>query len=274
MPNPPSRLFIAGLLALAACLLAGCSSSRARATDIAQQPLPILTYNIHHGQGIDGALDLQRIADVITGSDAQLVALQEVDINATRTGSVDQIAKLADLTGMHGAFAPFMDFQGGQYGLAILSRKPITQSWTIPLPPGKHEPRSALAVRVGDIVFVCLHLDWLEDDQERFAQAGALIEALAGETRVVLAGDFNDRPGSRTIALFEETYTNAPKPDAASATFPSVHPDRQIDFVMYRPSQAFAATARVLDEPTASDHRPVLAQLQREVEPPALEPQN
>ena len=230
------------------------------------EPLGVLTYNIHHGEGVDGVLDLERIAALITESGADLVALQEVDERATRSGGVDQAAELARLTGMHHAFAPFMDFQSGRYGLAVLTRYPIERARAIELPPGKHEPRTALAAEVvvpghGGVTFVCLHLDWLDDDTERFAQAGALIAALESEQRVILAGDFNDTPGSRTIGLFESGFTNAYKPAGASATFPAGGPEAEIDFVMYRPASAWRGTARVLGETTASDHRPVLARL-------------
>ncbi|MEX2025646.1 MAG: endonuclease/exonuclease/phosphatase family protein, partial [Pirellulaceae bacterium] len=61
--------------------------------------LRVLTYNIHHGEGIDGKLDLPRIARVIESVDPDLVALQEVDRRVERTGSVDQPAELARLTG-------------------------------------------------------------------------------------------------------------------------------------------------------------------------------
>jgi endonuclease/exonuclease/phosphatase family metal-dependent hydrolase len=247
--------------------LCGCSSSPSVADAPEYDALRVLTYNIHHGEGVDGVLDLERIAAVITESGADLVALQEVDVRAARTGSVDQLDTLARLTGMTGVFTPFMDFQGGQYGLAVLSRYPIQRAWPIELPPGTLEPRSALAVEVmipghASVTFVSLHLDWLGDDAERYAQARALVAGLEDEHSVILAGDFNDRPGSRTNELFERTYVNTPKPRGASSTFPAPGPPAEIDFVMYRPAFGFAGTAAVLGETTASDHRPVLATLE------------
>lgn len=266
MTNLLSRLWLIGY-----CLLCASGCSAPKSDHLGEDPalvptLRVLTYNIHHGEGVDGVFDLDRIAGVIRESRADLVALQEVDVRASRTGGVDQLDTLARLTGMHGAFTPFMDFQGGQYGLAVLSRYPLDQTEPLVLPPGKHEPRSALAATVvvpefGTAKFVCLHFDWLDDDADRFMQAQALVRALDGEPRVILAGDFNDQPGSRTMEYLSGSFMDVAKSTDAACTFPSGTPDREIDFVMFRPKDALLGTAQVLGETTASDHRPVLATL-------------
>jgi len=66
--------------------------------------LRVISYNIHHGEGVDTRLDLPRIAKVLLSEQPDLVALQEVDERAARTGSVSQPAELARLTAMHVAF--------------------------------------------------------------------------------------------------------------------------------------------------------------------------
>ena len=107
--------------ALGYCLLPGCKSP-----DITPVVLRVMTYNIHHAEGLDGKVDLERIANVIRQSNADIVALQEVDKNTRRTGGIDMPADLARLTGMNVAFGANLDnFQGGQYGTAILSRFPF-----------------------------------------------------------------------------------------------------------------------------------------------------
>ena len=60
----------------------------------------VLTYNIHHGEGLDGRIDLPRQAAIMTSAAPDLVALQEVDRGTARAGGVDQLAELARLTGM------------------------------------------------------------------------------------------------------------------------------------------------------------------------------
>lgn len=91
-------------LLAAALLVAGGCRGREKAASVgapvASDALRVLTYNIHHGEGTDGVLDLERIAGVIKGASPDLVALQEVDVGAERTGGVDQAGELGRLTGM------------------------------------------------------------------------------------------------------------------------------------------------------------------------------
>ena len=91
----------------------------------ARSRLRVMTYNIHVGVGMDKQLNLQRIADVVKLEHPDLVGLQEVDRGVKRTEGIDEIAELGRLTGMEYAFAHNLDYQGGQYGVAILSRFPI-----------------------------------------------------------------------------------------------------------------------------------------------------
>src|SRR5947209_8634714 len=88
----------------------------------AKKTLRVMTYNIHVGVGMDKKLDVQRIAEVINQEKPDLVGLQEVDRGVKRTEGKDEIAELANLTRMDYAFAHNLDYQGGQYGVAILSR--------------------------------------------------------------------------------------------------------------------------------------------------------
>jgi len=260
------------LFFLLAAVLGACSatpSNRAEGQETSTGPrtLRVLTYNLHHGEGTDGVLDLERIARLIEGADVDLVALQEVDRGCERTGGVDQLGWLAGRLEMELSFAKFMDYEGGEYGLGVLSRLPIVEAWTIELPPGPREPRAAAAVRVGSgtsdgLVFVSLHFDWLEDDASRLAQAEALVAALAGEREVLIAGDVNDVPGSRTLELLQVSFTSVWAPEPEGATFPSDVPERAIDHVLYRGgAMPQELSAEVLDERVASDHRPVLAEL-------------
>ena len=236
----------------------------------ASPDLRVVSYNIKHGRGNDNIVDLERTAAVLRRLRPDIVGLQEVDDRATRSGGVRQAERLGQLLEMHPAFGRFMDFQGGAYGMAILSRFPIVRDTAVKLPAG-NEPRVALAVEVRlpdgpPLTIVNVHFDWVRDDTYRFAQAEALtryLDALA--TPYILLGDFNDVPGSRTLGLFRSRATEARKPEGASLTFPSTAPAREIDYVFFSPAAAFAAReVRVIDEQGASDHRPVLAVLRRQ----------
>lgn len=169
--------------------------------------LRVVSYNIKHGRGNDNVIDLERTASVLRALTPDIVGLQEVDDMATRSGGVPQTERLGQLLGMHHAFGRFMDFQGGAYGMAILTSHAIAATRSVRLPDG-NEPRVALAVEVRlpdghPLTIVNVHFDWVRDDTFRFAQAEALTRYLDGLTMpYVLLGDFNDVPESRTLALF------------------------------------------------------------------------
>lgn len=222
--------------------------------------LSIAVYNIHHGEGTDGVVDLERIAGVLAPLDADLVALQEVDVGVERTGGVDQPTELGGRLGMTPVFGMFMPYQGGEYGMAVLSRWPVEESWNRRLPDGA-EPRTSVTVRVRSprgrqVMFSGVH--FYRTAGERMAQARALVEALEGwEGPAVLAGDFNSTPESEVSTFLRDHWTVIDKGED-HLTFPSYQPAREIDYVMVRPATAFRVLEeRVLDEPVASDHRPL-----------------
>jgi endonuclease/exonuclease/phosphatase family metal-dependent hydrolase len=254
-----------------AAILALCLALALNAAPLpAGQPddtLRVVSYNIKHGRGNDNVVDLERTAGVLRALTPDIVGLQEVDDLATRSGGVPQAERLGQLVGMHHAFGRFMDFQGGAYGMAILTRHPITATQSVRLPDG-NEPRVALAVEVRlpsgrPLTIVNVHFDWVRDDGFRFAQAEALTRYLdALPMPYVLLGDFNDVPESRTLALFKAGAMEAAKPAADRFTFSSTDPTREIDFIFAAPAAAWQARdVRVIDEPMASDHRPVSAVL-------------
>jgi len=225
----------------------------------------VLAYNIHHGEGMDEVTDLERIAAFIRDVDPDIVTLQEVDSVTERTGGVDQAAVLGERTGMHSAYGRFMSYQGGAYGMAVLSRWPIREATNWRLTDGE-EPRSALGVRVRapedgeELLVVGIH--FYRTEEERLAQAADLVEALASESvPVILAGDFNSLPGSAVMEFFGAGWSVLGKGED-HFTYPSYEPAREIDFILIRPDHRFEVLDhRALDEPVLSDHRPILAEL-------------
>ena len=257
------RVLASTLAALAATIgLYAGGPDRSQAND-----LRVVTYNIRHGRGADEVVNLERTAAVLRGLSPDIVGLQEVDDLVDRSGRVPEAAWFGESLGMAHAFGRFMDYQGGAYGLAVLSRHPIVSTKSVALPNG-NEPRVGLSVevRLPDrrlITVVNVHFDWVRDDKFRFAQASTLAQYLDSlKSPYVLLGDFNDVPESRTLALFTQRATMAKKPADQRFTFPAPQPAREIDFIFYAPSTAFTAReVRVVDERVASDHRPVLAVL-------------
>jgi endonuclease/exonuclease/phosphatase family metal-dependent hydrolase len=236
--------------------------------------LRVLTYNIHHAAGTDGKLDLERIAKVIQSAKPELVALQEVDRATKRSGGVDQLARLAELTGMHSAYGRALDYQGGAYGVGMLSRWPLqnVQVHPLPSPPGV-EPRVILQATVAPgensakLQFLVTHVDHKADPAHRALQAARIRELFpatsADATPAILAGDLNAAPDSELIKSLLADWTDS----AAGKTFltcPSDPPRVKIDYVLYRPASAWRVIeTHALEEPTASDHLPVLAVLER-----------
>jgi endonuclease/exonuclease/phosphatase family metal-dependent hydrolase len=229
--------------------------------------LRVVTYNIHHGEGTDGVFDLPRIARLITRAQPDLVALQEVDENTRRSGGVNQLDQLAHLTGMHAAFGKTMNYDGGDYGVAVLSRWPILSANNEPLPSSlDREPRTTLTVRVqaGDtgpvLEFTCTHFDQGRDAQDRRGQAEAVNER---ETHsgvpAILAGDMNARPDTDVMHTLEQEWMDTtPAGDVALRSRPFGG-----DYVLFRPAGVWRLVdATVIDDRVASDHRPVLATLE------------
>lgn len=229
--------------------------------------LRVLTYNIHHGEGTDGRIDLPRIAALINQASPDLVALQEVDEGTERTGRVRQMLELERLTGMHGAFGKAMTYQGGDYGVGVLSQRPIVRVENRPFHDGvSREPRTALTVDVemGDgeppLRFTSTHLDDGREAEARVSQAHLLTGMVGADDPAprILAGDMNSRTGSDVLQVLAERWTDvfvAPEPLDAEG-----RPRRRVDHVFVSPASAWrGVAAQVIEDRVASDHRPVLA---------------
>jgi len=239
--------------------LAGCVGDSAKRW--MPPTLRVLTYNIHHGEGTDERFDYDRLAGIIKKLKPDIVALQEVDRGTERASGVDQAKSLARFCRMHCAFGQAMPHQGGQYGEAILSRFPIEKTVVHPLPfHSDFEPRAALEVvirppGIGPISFVGTHLCH-RSDELRVQQAqrlGQLFPSKEGNP-VILAGDFNARPGSEPMSvLLNDGWVDA------------IAPASVIDYILVRACDSWTVKeVIILDEPVASDHNPVLAVLEWE----------
>ncbi len=254
------------------CLFAICTGVASPARVIASEPLTIrvLCYNIHHGEGVDGKLDLSRIARVIRATNPTIVALQEVDRKTQRTERVDQPAELARLTDMQVVFKKNIEFGGGEYGNAVLTKLPIVAHRNVHLPSfGNGEQRGALFLDInlgadnGKLLFICTHLDHRRDASERVASAKRLNELVMpyGDAPAILAGDMNATRDSEVIATLLKRWNHVSTQE--QPTIPVTTPKRQIDFIMIRPQSRWRVVeSRVLDEDLASDHRAIFAVLE------------
>jgi len=257
---------------LLSCLLlftCGCSSTQ-------PYTIKVLSYNIHHGEGMDGEIDLPRIAEVIKRVDPDIVALQEVDVRTERASGVDQADVLGRLTGMDKLFVPAMRYQGGLYGEALLTKLPIlnVQKHSLLVPMGG-EPRAVLdaELRLGDglssITVLATHLCH-EFVENRAASTEFIDRFLAADDSrpTLLMGDLNARPDSLPMQKLWGRWQDAAAAEPAP-TFPSTGPDRRIDYVLYLPADRWEVIdQQVLVEDMASDHSPLLITIRLQSPPP------
>lgn len=229
--------------------------------------LKVMTYNIHHANppNVAQLIDVKAIAKVINDAKPDLVALQEIDVFTERSGKeLDQAKELAKLTGMHYYFSKAIDYQGGEYGVATLSKYPITNAkgYLLPMKAGINgEQRTIAIVEVElpnkeTIVFANTHFDTAD---HRDLQAEFVLNVLKEFNKpIILAGDFNDLIGSSSISQLSG-YFSMTCSGACPRTVMN-HPTKVIDHIFYSSNSIFISTKHeVIQEKYASDHLPVLA---------------
>ncbi|MCD8182012.1 MAG: endonuclease/exonuclease/phosphatase family protein [Bacteroides sp.] len=165
------------------CLLA-FSTAKAQ-----QKELNILSYNVHNCIGMDDKRDYQRIADVILQASPDVVALLELDSVIQRNGGVFALEKLRECTGMHGIYASAIPYQGGSYGIGLLSKEAPLNHKIVPM-PGREEKRTMIIAEFKGYVFCATHQSLTPEDQ--LLSIPILREALKGIRKpVFIAGDMN-----------------------------------------------------------------------------------
>jgi endonuclease/exonuclease/phosphatase family metal-dependent hydrolase len=264
------------LFAVLLIALTGAVVFRSPAARISVQPpastqtLRVMTYNIHVGIGMDKKLDLARIAAVINAQHPDLVGLQEVDRGVARTQRIDEIVEIARLTRMNYDFAFNLRYQGGQYGVAILSRAQIT-SIDHHLYQNTREAerrgfiRAEVSVGGRTVNFVTTHLDYQYDDGRLF-EAQQLLAALKDvKSPLIVVGDFNDITAGRAYQLmryqFDDAWTENRAGDEGFS-YPADKPAKRIDYIFFRSTDRVRTKRAWIVETLASDHVPVVADLE------------
>lgn len=252
---------------------AGCSGQKqAQRGSRAPLSLTVMAYNVHHCNppSRPGVIDVDAVAAAIRKQNAHLVALQEIDVNTARSGPINQAALLAQKAGYpFYYFAKAINYDGGEYGVAILSRFPLSHMQTLPLPTvaaTKGEPRVLSLATVTlpggrTMRFGSTHLDAQRTDTNRLLQAQEIVRATAAiQEPIIIAGDFNAVENSGPIRTLDSLFTRTCSPCAP--TIPEVNPTKAIDFIYYKPAGAFRVQGHTVpQEPYASDHLPVVAKL-------------
>ncbi|MCD8072036.1 MAG: endonuclease/exonuclease/phosphatase family protein [Alistipes sp.] len=241
-----SKIFTLALMATASI----CCSTGNKGNE-----LTVMSYNIRNCIGMDGVEDHARAAAVISAAAPDVVALQELDSATLRTASRDILGILAQMTGMYPTYGPAINFDDGKYGVGILSKEEPLSQRNIPL-PGREEKRTLLVVEFRDFYLFNTHLSLTEQDRLSSVEIIRRARELCDKP-VILAGDFNDVPGSATLEALSRHFTTVS--NTSVGTFPAGSPEENIDYIMFHGSPAdVEVVSSGLDSRTiASDHCPI-----------------
>ena len=226
----------------------------------AQNTLKLMSYNIKNANGMDNVCNFQRIANVINNASPDVVAIQEVDSMTNRSGQKYVLGEIAERTQMHGYFAPAIDYDGGKYGIGLLTKQVPLRLQTLPL-PGREEARTLILAEFADYIYCCTHMSLTEEDRMKSLE---LVKAFTSSSTkpLFLAGDMNAEPESGFIKKLQKDFQILSNPK--QHTFPAPDPKETIDYIatLKQNAKGFAViSAKVINEPMVSDHRPILVEL-------------
>ena len=226
----------------------------------AQNTLKLMSYNIKNANGMDNVCNFQRIANVINNTSPDVVAIQEVDSMTNRSGQKYVLGEIAERTQMHGYFAPAIDYDRGKYGIGLLTKQVPLRLQSLPL-PGREEARTLILAEFADYIYCCTHMSLTEEDRMKSLE---LVKAFTSSSTkpLFLAGDMNAEPESGFIKELQKDFQILSNPK--QHTFPAPDPKETIDYIatLKQNAKGFAViSAKVINEPMASDHRPILVEL-------------
>ncbi|PKO95829.1 MAG: endonuclease [Bacteroidetes bacterium HGW-Bacteroidetes-7] len=232
--------------------------------------LRVMTYNIHHCNppAQRGVINIDAIARIIAASGADVVFLQEVDVNTGRSGKGNQAEEIAKRSGLgYFRFYKAIDFSGGEYGGAIVSRFPLSEELLHRLPTQDGEEQRLMGSAViehpkfGKIMVATTHLD-LNQVYRKFQIKHIRKFLVSQKIPVILGGDFNADSKSAEMKLVYRKFT--PSELGFNPTFPNTIPTKHIDYLFLRNHSRSKfkmefTNHRVLKGFDASDHLPVVA---------------
>ena len=223
--------------------------------------LKIASYNVRNAKGMDNVVNFDRIAKVINNMNADAIAIQELDSATVRSNGLVVLHELAKRTGMFASYNASIEYNGGKYGIGILTKEKPLRMEAIAL-PGREEMRSILVVELKDYALGCTHFSLNEEDRQSSIELIQKMLSKYESKPVFLAGDLNALPNSEEIAQLKKDWTMISNPDLP--TFPSDSPTITIDYVFLKHNNLFKHTVigtEVVNEPMASDHRPIWVEI-------------
>jgi len=232
----------------------------------------VMSYNVKYCSAINSTTpDVDAVAAVIKETKPDIVVFQELDRNTTRSGKVDQLALLSSKTNMPYTFySKAIDYQGGESGLGILSKYQLSDPKRYDLPRVDLGPNVYVSYRILQTAIITVnekkvmiantHMELTQENRD--LQVPEINKILSNSTTpVILGGDFNAIPDNKTMRTFfdfgfKKTCTTNCR------TIPSNNPNREIDFILYRPEQRFSVESHQVIESQASDHLPIISTLE------------
>lgn len=282
-PIKTGFVLIPFIVILGIVLVTSCAGSSAITTsthpengnksNIYPDALRVFVYNIQHGRGLDGEVNIERIADVIKAKDPHLVALNEVDVGVERSGNIDIMALLAKHLEMESVFGKNIPHQGGEYGNGILTNLPVLSYENLHLNMSEEgEQRGLLQTVVKfkgvKIAFMTTHLDHRSDINRQVA-VEQIIEAKQNypDIPIFVTGDFNARPGDGVIGRmkihFNDTWDEVGEGPGYTIPAPGAIANRRIDYIFYSNNlvdegePALQPVHMEVINSSASDHLPI-----------------
>lgn len=236
-----------------------------------EMQLRFVSYNIHHcnppADEKNGKIDVDAVAAVLKEFNADMIALQEVDVYTKRSGNINQAQLLAEKLHMQVVFGKAINYDGGEYGLAILSKYPLNNATVYPLPSDADttaEPRILFTATVTlhgnhQLIIGNTHLD-VKAAGNRELQATKIV-SIANEQKLpfVFAGDWNDHPGSTTLNILDKAFQRTCT--TCAVTCPEEGEKGIIDFIAFSHSTHAKTIHHKVIPSIVSDHYPVFADL-------------
>ena len=222
-----------------------------------------MTYNIAAGTN-NFKVDLKKTAETIKKISPDIIGIQEVDKLTGRSGKIDQGKILAELTGYNIVYGKAIDHDGGEYGIAVLTKHQIKESHQISL-PSIDEQRIALITTIdvpnfpAPITYINTHLDWHENPTERMNQIYAIDEHQLDIRGIkILGGDFNDTKESNVIKQLGRYWESVIPENMDNRTWPAINPEVGIDNIFTNKAQKWNVKTYIPN----SDNSPVVDQIE------------
>lgn len=249
-----------------------------------QLDLTVVAYNI----GASRVSSPEEIGKALKTINADFIALAEVDIKTKRSENKDQLDIISKETGMYSAFGKAIDFQGGEFGPALLSRYPIknVQNFLLPVPgDGRQHVLIVAEVEIPNfsepIYFMSVHLDYKEDPEVRMKQVREINNVTIASIKTnfpgiesgikILAGDFNDVDGTPVMNELYRYWNSVLSKSSDNRTWPAINPAIGIDHILTYKGQKWDVTEIIIPNKNKnwndiiwakiSDHVPVIAKI-------------